>query len=223
VLLPSPNWSASTPEDDPIAARLFLNEPAILQWLVREAPEAPVLPVLETGTWRQRPFFTQQLLAGWPLEAALREHPILNSASAVKVIEGCLQFLELLHGAGVVHGDVSPDNIFIETNAGIPADGRLPETLSIRLVDFNSACRFEVPQALPEKLLLKPPYAAPELALGQAISPSTDLWFAKSLCPALKGFHPAWRKGKRETSSLNTLVRIAARPFPPLALGTLKR
>jgi serine/threonine protein kinase len=163
-------------KDDRIAARLFLNEPAILQWLVREAPEAPVLPVVETGTWRQRPFFTQQLLAGWPLEAALRQHPILNSASAVRVIEGCLQFLELLHGAGVAHGDVSPDNIFIETDASIPADGRLPETLSIRLVDFNSACRFEVPQARPEKLLLKPPYAALELALGHAISPSTDLY-----------------------------------------------
>jgi serine/threonine protein kinase len=161
---------------DQIAARLFLNEPAILQWLVREAPEASVLPVLETGTWQQRPFFTQQLLAGWPLEAALREHPILNSASAVRVIEGCLQFLELLHGAGVVHGDVSPDNIFIETNAGVPANGRLPEPLTIRLVDFNSACRFEIPQARPEKLLLKPPYAAPELALGQAMSPSTDLY-----------------------------------------------
>src|ERR1700741_1152637 len=117
-------------KDDPIAARLFLNESAILQWLVREAPEASVLPILETGTWRQRPFFTQQLLAGWPLEAALREQPILNSASALRVIEGCLQFLEPLHRAGVVHGDVSPDNIFIETNAGIPADGRLPESLS---------------------------------------------------------------------------------------------
>lgn len=163
-------------KDDRIATRLFLNEPAILRWLVREAPEAPVLPVLETGTWRERPFFTQQLLAGWPLEAALREHPILNPGSAVKVIEGCLQFLELLHGAGVVHGDVSPDNIFIETNADVPGNGRLPETLSIRLVDFNSACRFEMPQARLEKLLLKPPYAAPELALGQAMSPSTDLY-----------------------------------------------
>jgi len=111
-------------KDDRIAARLFLNEPAILQWLVREAPEASVLPVLETGTWRQRPFFTQPLLAGWTLEAALRGHPILNSASALRVIEGCLQFLGPLHGAGVVHGDVSPDNIFIETDAGIPADGR---------------------------------------------------------------------------------------------------
>jgi serine/threonine protein kinase len=163
-------------KDDPIAARLFLNEPTILQWLVREAPETSVLPVLETGTWQQRPFFTQQLLAGWPLEAALQEHPILNSASAVMVVEGCLQFLELLHGAGVVHGDISPDNIFIETNAGIPENGRLPETLSIRLVDFNSAWRFEAHQARPERLLLKPPYTALELAMGQAMSPSTDLY-----------------------------------------------
>jgi serine/threonine-protein kinase len=92
------------------------------------------------------------------------------------VIEGCLQFLRPLHGAGVVHGDVSPDNIFIETNAGIPVNGHLPEALSIRLVDFNSAWRFEGHEARPEKFLLKPPYAALELALGQTMSPSTDLY-----------------------------------------------
>jgi serine/threonine protein kinase len=35
--------------------------------------------------------------------------------------------------------------------------------------------RFQADKVRPEKLLLKPPYAAPELALGQAMSPWTDL------------------------------------------------
>ena len=163
-------------QDDRVAVRVFLNEPALLRHLVREAPEVSVLPVLDAGTWRQRPFFTQELLTGWSLEEALHEHPILSAASAVRVIEGCLQFLELLHGAGVVHGDISPDNIFVETDASVPANGRLPDAFSIRLVDFNSACRFDLPEARPECFLVKPPYVALELAMGQAMSPSTDLY-----------------------------------------------
>ncbi len=161
---------------DAQSQRIFCREPALLRWLMQTAPEVPIMPVLDMGQWHGRPFFVQPLLTGWSLEQWPRAGRGLAGLSVLRIIEGCLLSLNALHSAGVVHGDISPDNIFIETDTQPPTDGRLPETCAVRLLDFNSARRMDEQLRPDAVLFLKPVYAAPELAMGQPLSPQTDLY-----------------------------------------------
>src|SRR5205823_6890620 len=100
---------------DAAAVRAFRNEPALQQWLAARAAAEVVPPVLEIGDWDGRPYFVQPLLPGWSLARAMRTRPAFTGASALRVVEACLAQLHLIHGAGVVHGDVSPENLFVVT------------------------------------------------------------------------------------------------------------
>jgi serine/threonine protein kinase len=163
--------------DDALANWFFTNEPAILRLLAREAPHVPVLPVLDTGVCSWGPYFALPLLSGWSLDHALKTARAFTGQTTLAVIEGGLEFLSLLHGAGIVHGDISPDNVFVETLTPPPADGHLAASFAVRLVDFNSARRFNGPEnqhQIPP--FLKRAYAAPEAVEGQPLSPSSDLF-----------------------------------------------
>src|SRR5262245_19291764 len=38
--------------EDATTQRIFCREPALLRWLAREAPEVPIVPVLDMGRWQ---------------------------------------------------------------------------------------------------------------------------------------------------------------------------
>ena len=164
---------------DAQAFRLFCQEPALLQMIEREAPHIPVPPVLETGYWHERPYFTQPFLTGWSLDKAMRNRVAFSGPSVLRIIEGCLEFLTLLHDTGLIHGDLSPDNIFIETDEPVAEQGTMPDRFSIKLLDYNSSRRLsEHKGSLDGRnvVFLKLPYAAPEIAHGQPLSVQTDLY-----------------------------------------------
>lgn len=200
--------------DDPVAHRFFTNEPVMLQMLARQLPRLPLVPVLETGQWQGRPYFVQPFLSGWSLDKVLRKHPIFNGMSTLRVIEGCLEFLEQLNAAGVVHGDISPDNIFIETDAPAPEEGCMPERFTIRLIDFNSARRIAQPDSRTRTrnvIFLKLPYAAPELIQGQPLTAQSDIYSLGVL------FHEMLA-GERpfEPKTLEEIAHLAEADIPPL-------
>jgi len=161
--------------DDATAVRIFLHEPTVLRAIVRQAPQVPALRVLDLGRWNGRPFFTLPLLAGWSLDRVVKTKACFHPLSAVRIIEGCLRVLEPLHGAGFAHGDVSPDNIFIETDAPLSADGTLPGGAAVRLLDFNSVR--ELDRSDPElPIFYKPGYASPELYRAGQATVQSDLY-----------------------------------------------
>ena len=200
---------------DEIAEHLFANEAALLQLINRHAPWVPILPVIDTGIIQGRAYFVQPLLEGYTLRAALRAHPTLAGRSAINLIERCLEFLGALHAAGIVHGDLSPDNVFIETCENISRTGQLPDQYLFRLVDYNSARRIEGPENQPgQTVFLKLPYAAPELASGYPLSPRSDLYsLGVVFFEALTGERPY---------DVKTMGDVAARreiPFPAIPLA----
>ena len=200
---------------DATAELLFANEAALLQLINRQAPSVPIVPLIETGIFQERPYFVQPLLEGYTLRAALRAHPTLAGQSAINLIERCLEFLGALHAAGIVHGDLSPDNLFLETHEVLFRDGRLPDQYLLRLVDYNSARRIEGPENQPgQTVFLKLPYAAPELASGYPLSPRSDLYsLGVVFFEALTGERPY---------DVKTMADVAARreiPFPAIPLA----
>jgi serine/threonine protein kinase len=200
---------------DEIAERLFANEAALLQLINRHAPWVPILPLIETGIIQGRAYFVQPLLNGYTLRAALRAHPTLAGQSAINLIERCLEFLGALHAAGIVHGDLSPDNLFLETHEALARGGQLPDQYQLRLVDYNSARRSEGPENQPgQTVFLKLPYAAPELASGYPLSPRSDLYsLGVVFFEALTGERPY---------DVKTMADVAARrdsSFPAIPLA----
>lgn len=84
----------------------------------------------------------------------------LQPLMAVDIIEKCLRGLSVLHGKGVVHGDIKPSNIMLDCNG------------SIRLIDIGSACSISAP---PRDRFWTPRYTPPEFFQRGEWTPQSDL------------------------------------------------
>jgi hypothetical protein len=70
-------------------------------------------------------FFSMELLSGLPLSTVLsnRKHLALGRAHAAAIIRSIGDAILHAHGRGVVHGDISPRNIFVTDEGGIRISG----------------------------------------------------------------------------------------------------
>jgi serine/threonine-protein kinase len=150
----------------------FYREPTCLQ---RLSPHSPLLvTVLDIGRWGDRPCFVQPWLEGWSLAGAMARGKPFDILGTLHVMEECLKALTTIHGEGFVHGDVSPENVFVVTTSS-PLLGKLPVNASIRLVDFESVRSIAL-QEKPQLVIGKPAYMSPEVARGEQPSARADLF-----------------------------------------------
>lgn len=123
------------------------------------------------------PFIAMELLRGGSLESAISGgRGPLSSGQAESVVRQVAEGLAAAHNAGVVHGDLKPQNIFVGSD-GI-----------VKLVDFGLARRvvpvyrraIELEDAPPSDSMRSiagtPRYMAPEQTTGGAPSPATDVF-----------------------------------------------
>jgi serine/threonine protein kinase len=122
--------------------------------------------VLADGT----AFLVMELLSGQSLDALVeRSGGVLPPAEVVRLSLQLLDVLSAAHGAGVVHRDIKPGNLFVTP------DGTL------RVLDFGIA-RAEEPEPLSHTrtgaVMGTPAFMAPEQALGQTgqVDAQTDVW-----------------------------------------------
>ncbi len=118
-----------------------------------------------------RPWLSMELLDGHSLTEASNRQP-LSRAEVVEVLEQVLAALSHAHQHGVIHRDLKPDNLFVVS--------RSPKLL-VKLLDFGLARHAAEPQgAAPQthnnRGVGTPAYCAPEQALGQPVSPASDLY-----------------------------------------------
>ena len=133
------------------------------------------------------PYIVMEYLEGESLsESLIRRGPLPAPEVAQIIVEASLA-LQRAHGAGVVHRDLKPDNIFLASNVDSTSD-LFPYT--VKLVDFGIAKMFETsrvagatgpaPMGGPTQegaVIGTPNFMAPEqLTLGGAPGPLTDLW-----------------------------------------------
>ena len=159
------------------AVIMFLNESSLLKMLSRQIPVGYVVPILEISYIGMQPYFVQPYLKGWSLSHAMQRQARFHILSAVRLIEKCLEILVQIHSEGVVHGDLSPENLMVVTDAELRQDGILPESFSLNLVDFESAKRSDgTENRLGLPVIGKAPYMAPELVKDSAPTPQSDLY-----------------------------------------------
>jgi len=161
----------------PDMVEFFYNEPNILSFLSKQVDTPSIVPILRTSSWQERPYFVQPYVLGWSLSKAMERCAAFNINLALEVIQGSLELLVKIHSAGIVHGDVSPENIYIATESPVRTDGTLPTAFSVSLIDFESARRVQGSENQRyHHVIAKAPYLAPEVAKGMPLSPQADLF-----------------------------------------------
>jgi hypothetical protein len=125
-----------------------------------------------------RLFLVMELLEGEMLSQRIKREGRLSVMESIRIAVGILRSLDEAHASGVVHRDLKPDNIFLQsTRASVtdPSD-------SVKVVDFGIAKVRPAEDGLdPLKtqegtVFGTPRYMAPEQAQGRAIDGRADLY-----------------------------------------------
>ncbi|MEV2254140.1 serine/threonine-protein kinase [Streptomyces sp. NPDC050147] len=159
-----------------------------------------------------RPLIVMELVEGPSLDDVLRESGTLDPRAAAAIGAKVMEALAAAHRAGVLHRDVKPGNILLETG------GR------VVLTDFGIATMDDPADGSAThltrsgELVGSLDYLAPERAQGQDPGPASDVWaLGATLYAAVEGASPF-----RRTSTWSTLTAIVTDPLPePLRAGPL--
>ncbi|MBB0233053.1 serine/threonine-protein kinase, partial [Streptomyces calidiresistens] len=147
------------------------------------------------------------LVRGPDLRTHLREHGPLTPAGAVGIVADIAAGLAVAHAAGIVHRDVKPENILLDTG------GERPVAL---LTDFGVAHLVDEPRrGSGSGVVGTPDYMAPEIIEGLPSRAPVDIYaLATVLYELLAGFTPFG--GGHSGAVLRRQVTEQAAPLPGL-------
>lgn len=137
-----------------------------------------VAQILEVNAAATPPFIAMEFVAGETLMETVEKQP-LAGLSLQTFVEGLVAAILDLHGAGVIHRDLKPQNVILG-----------PE--GIKVVDLGiSAISENVNTSTRLNLSGTPGWISPEQAIGAKISPATDIFnLGLLLAYASSGVHP---------------------------------
>jgi eukaryotic-like serine/threonine-protein kinase len=183
-----------------------------------------IIPIFHVGQDRGAPFIVMPLLTGEPLDRRLEREGTLPVADIVRIGRQTASGLACAHAAGLVHRDIKPGNLWLESVVSSPwsvvkgknLQGTLPLTTDhgprttdyrVKILDFGLARAVDDDAHLTQSgaFVGTPAYMAPEQASGQAVDGRVDLFslgcVLSRLCTGRVPF-----KGK---DTLSTLLAIA--------------
>jgi len=121
-----------------------------------------IVPIWYSGEENGVLFMAMPLLRGISLEDRLRKEITLPTWEALHIVRECAAGLSYAHGAGLIHRDIKPGNIFLENRAE-QADG-----FRVRLLDFGLALVVEADHLTQSGLVVgTPAWMAPEQAADE--------------------------------------------------------
>jgi serine/threonine protein kinase len=129
-----------------------------------EVTEPHLVPIIEADEADGRHYLAVDYVSGGSLSARIAEGT-LSASDLVRVISEVAAGLDALHGAGIVHRDIKPQNILFA------ADG------TAMLTDFGLAKgRAYTVLTKPGQVMGTLDYLAPELIRGEPATPQTDVY-----------------------------------------------
>ena len=163
----------------------FIREAEVLAQL--KSPN--IVPVVDhgidaaTGT----PYLVMPLLVGDDLGTIVARLGALEPEVAIRLFIQACRGLQAAHAAGVIHRDVKPSNLFVETQSSGAGAG----TMTLKVCDFGLAKVFDQVESLTRSgaFLGTPHYVSPEQATNaKRVDARSDVWgAAMSLYHALAG------------------------------------
>ena len=168
-----------------------------------------IVPIFEVGEHEGQHYFSMGYVEGQSLAARLDEGP-LPPKEAAELVATVAEAVEYAHRQGVIHRDVKPSNILIDST-GRP-----------RVTDFGLAKRVGAPGTpgrgsdltATGQVLGTPSYMPPEQAAGQirAVGPAADVYALGALLYATVTGRPPFQAA----TSLETLRQVIEREPVPL-------
>lgn len=183
----------------------FLRYEAQLLWMLDEYHSIPsVKDFIELD--EKNAVMVMRFIEGNTLEDIVEKKGPLHSEEACWITERLLGALFYSHYHGVVHGDVKPQNVFVE-----------PSKRDIKLIDFGLAS-FK-PKSTTKPFGFSPKYAAPELIQGKPPIPETDFYGAGIVMLRALGGDVAKKSYRSDTHEeivdfCNSLLRYDPRERP---------
>ncbi|GAA4508198.1 protein kinase domain-containing protein [Brevibacterium yomogidense] len=164
--------------------RHLLDDEGFVERFQREARSAAhlihpnVVAVHDTGRDGDAVYLVMEYLPNVTLRKELRHRGMLTPGQSLIVLDAILAGLEAVHGAGMIHRDLKPDNVLLG------ADGQ------IKLADFGLA-RAVSAATTTKTLMGTVGYVAPELVTRTGADGRTDLYTVGiMLYEMLTGFQP---------------------------------
>lgn len=133
--------------------------------------------VVEVYGWGQTPdglpYIVMECLRGTTLAHVVSVGQIVAPERMINLAQQMLSALERAHALDIIHRDLKPDNVFL-----VPRQG---EQDFVKMLDFGIAKLLgpqphSLVQTVKGLVLGTPEYLPPELAMGQAVSPATDIY-----------------------------------------------
>ena len=151
-------------QHDPAAMERFLLE----EWVARRIDSAHVVRPYPQVRKRSYVYVVTEYIEGKSLAQWITDHPQPELDSVRRIVEQIAAGLLAFHRRDMLHQDLRPDNVMIDA------------TGTVKIIDFGAArIAGVIEEALPgtdSAILGTTQYAAPEYFLGEAGSPSSDLF-----------------------------------------------
>ncbi|MCZ0989212.1 serine/threonine-protein kinase [Streptomyces diastatochromogenes] len=164
-----------------------------------------VYDVVDEG---QRLWIVMELIPGRSLERIMTEQGPLSPRETAGIGLGLVAALRQVHAGGVLHRDIKPGNVLVESGAG-----------RVVLTDFGIAAIQDAKALTMVGMLVgSPDYMAPERISGRRQGPPSDLWsLGATLSAALAGNSPF----SRDTTLATLHAVLYEEPRLPPSAGPL--
>lgn len=213
-----------------LALKLFRPRPGVPSDAARERflAEARLLSALRhlnlvrvfaSGTFRDEPYFTMELLRPLPER--------LSPRSVAALGRDLCRALACLHAHGIVHRDLKPDNVLLAPDGrAVLADLGIVHVSDDALSGFVHGLGRGNPTLANgvDRALGTPGFAAPEQMKGKSVSPAADIHALGALFAALFDGRPpfAWRILIRRMTSSLPAMRVQSLAAVRRALAVLE-
>ncbi|KOG12596.1 serine/threonine protein kinase, partial [Streptomyces viridochromogenes] len=171
-----------------------------------------VYDVVDEG---ERLWIVMELVVGRSLERIMAEEGPLGPCETARIGIGLLAALRQVHARGVLHRDIKPGNVLVETEVTRPRGrGR------VVLTDFGIAAIQDAKALTMVGMLVgSPDYMAPERISGRPQGPPSDIWsLGATLSAALAGRSPF----SRDTTLATLHAVLYEEPELPPTAGPLR-
>lgn len=150
---------------DPASIERFVRE----EWIARRINNQHVLKAPAQERPRHYLYTVLAYIEGQTLTQWMRDHPNAELATVRPIVEQIAKGLRAFHRLEMLHQDVRPDNVMIDTHG------------TVKLIDFGAAKVAGIVEAesetrTNEDILGTAQYTAPEYFLGEGGSPRSDLY-----------------------------------------------
>lgn len=150
-------------QQDADGLQRFLREARLLASIRHEN----LVTIYQAGQEGQAVYLAMELLAGESLGSRLDRTGPMDLAELLRLGRGIADGLQVVHGHGLVHRDIKPDNIWLEEPSA-----------RVKLLDFGLARPVTDKERLTRSgtVMGTPAYMAPEQARGLAVDARADLF-----------------------------------------------